>query len=152
MRKNVGQASPRWALNLTYLIKCKDGSDYLFRRRLIQTPRFGIYVHDIYEADDGPPHNHPWSFVSIVLRGAYTEELHEHPMNGDGCCDGLCSYRQLWRRWSIHRMGKTSAHKILRADLGLKTLVIVGRRRKGSGWGFFTDEGYVPWEEYHGER
>lgn len=117
---------------------------YLARLRIIQTPWFGVYVHDIYEPDaDRHPHNHPWSFISIVLRGYYTERLYPEPLK-----DLNDSYllRRTYMRWSWHKMGRSSAHRIIHASPGLKTLILVGPRR--SNWGFFTDKGYVPWQQY----
>lgn len=138
-----GQRSPRWALWARMTIPCDNGLMYLARLRIIQTPWFGIYVHDIYEPDsDRDPHNHPWSFISIVLRGHYTEtvypesDVHSEPTTKDHY------------RFSMHKMGRRSAHRITHACPRLKTLILVGPRR--SGWGFFTDAGYVPWQRYEG--
>lgn len=138
----IGQRSPRWALWKHMTIPCENGLMYLARLRIIQTPWFGIYVHDIYEPDaDRDPHNHPWSFISIVLRGSYIERLYEDPLNHR---DRWVSKFHLKR--SVHRMGRKSAHRIVKASPGLKTLILVGPRR--ANWGFFTDKGYVPWQEY----
>lgn len=140
--KVTGPRSPRWSFLGRTRIPCLDGRPYLFRLRIVQTPLFGIFLHDIFEPDgDRDPHNHPWAFVSIVLRGSYTEVLYPRPERSK-------AYRktQTWRRWSIHRMGMDSAHRIVRAEPGLKTLILTGPRR--SGWGFFTPEGYVRWQDY----
>jgi hypothetical protein len=35
-----------------------------------------MYVHWIYQPDDDrDPHDHPWPFVSFVIRGGYAERL-----------------------------------------------------------------------------
>jgi len=128
------------------LIPCRDGIPYLFRRRLVQTPWFGLYLHDIFEPDAGrDPHNHPWSFISIVLRGSYTETLHTLP---HVLLDA--THEQTWKRWSLHRMGRETAHRISYAEPSLKTLIITGPRR--TNWGFFTKPwgGFVSWQEYEG--
>lgn len=141
----LGRRSPRWALNSKMLIPCDDGEPYLFRRRLIQTPWFGVYLHDIYREDrDYDPHDHPWSFVSIILRGSYTERLHVMPH-----VDLDAWYEITWKRWSWHTMDRATAHRIIEADPKLKTLVIVGRRRSRD-WGFYTKPwgGWVHWQEY----
>lgn len=144
MKKVEGQRSPRWAMNAKMAIPCRDGIPYLFRRRLIQTPWFGVYLHDIFEPDaDRDPHNHPWSFLSIVLRGSYTETLHTLPYV---LLDA--TREQTWKRWSVHRMGRETAHRISYAAPALKTLIITGPRR--SNWGFFTDDSFVAWQEYEG--
>ena len=50
------------------------GDPYLARRRIIQTPWFGIYVHQIYREDqDRDPHDHPWAFLTLILWRGYTE-------------------------------------------------------------------------------
>jgi hypothetical protein len=124
-------------------IPCKGGLLYLVRLRIINTPWFGIYLHDIHEPDaDRDPHNHPWSFFSIVLRGHYIERLYKDPSG-----EPYKWKAQRWDRFSIHRMDQTSAHRIIEAGDGLKTLILVGPRQ--SGWGFFLGDGsYVPWQEY----
>lgn len=140
-----GSRSPRWALWARMVIPCENGLAYLARLRIIQTPWFGIYLHDIYEPDaDRDPHNHPWSFISIVLRGHYTERLYEHPAPPTEYVE------QTHRRFSAHRMGRRSAHRITEAAPGLKTLILVGPRR--SNWGFFTPSSFVPWQQYEGQR
>jgi hypothetical protein len=144
MNQVDGQRSPRWALWSRMTIPCENGLMYLARLRIIQTPWFGIYLHDIYEPDAArDPHNHPWSFVSIVLRGSYTELLWPDAEHA------WWIVRQTHRRWSIHRMSRQSAHRIAYAAPGLKTLILTGPRR--SNWGFFTPAGFVPWQQYEGD-
>lgn len=139
-----GRRSPRWALWQRMTIPCQDGLAYLVRLRIVQTPWLSVYVHDIHQPDtDRDPHNHPWTFWSLVLRGGYTEQLHPIPYVH------VDTWRtNTWRRFSLHRMDRSSAHRIVHAQPGLKTLVITGRRR--STWGFFTQPwgGFVPWQQY----
>lgn len=144
MTQVVGRRSPRWAFWSRMLIPCQNGEQYLARLRIIQTPWFGVYLHDIYEPDgDRDPHNHPWSFISIVLRGSYAERVYNDPVNK----------RQHWiprrhRRFSAHCMGRVSAHRIIYAEPGLKTLILTGARHS-DGWGFFKEDGsYIPWQKY----
>jgi hypothetical protein len=102
---------------------------YICRWRLVQTPQFGVYLHRI-DMDDGsrPLHDHPWSFLSIILRGGYTEELDDRIRD--------------WRTGSIHFMravGRHSIRKLLRTPTW--TLVLVGARQRD--WGFWTSQGWV---------
>src|SRR5262245_13303083 len=100
--KVKGQRSPRWGFWLRMTIPCKDGADYLVRLRIIQTPFFGVYLHDIHEDDgDRDPHNHPWSFLSIVLRGHYRERYYPDPV---GARQSYAT--KTHRRFSIHKMGR----------------------------------------------
>lgn len=147
MTKVSGQRSPKWAFNATMLIRCTNDEPYLFRRRIIQTPWFGVYLHDIFEPDtDQDPHDHPWTFWSFVVRGEYTEQLHLIPH-----VDLSVARLQAWKRWSLHRMDRATAHRIVSAAPNLRTLIFVGKRHKD--WGFFTQPwgGWVPWQEYERE-
>ncbi len=141
--KVVGKRSPRWAVWARMTIPCKGGLQYLTRLRIVQTPWFGIYVHDIHE-DDGDRccHNHPWSFISIVLRGSYTERLYPNPM-------GLVPSEyvlQTHGRFSVHKMGRDTAHRVTYAAPRLKTLILVGPRK--ATWGFFDNGEFVEWQDY----
>ena len=142
MAKRVeGTRSPRWAFMKKMLIPCRDGIPYLFRIRIVQTPWAAIYLHDIYQPDtDADPHDHPFSFVSIILRGWYTEKYYPNKNNL-----GLRGFKT-HGRFSVHRMPRNAAHRIIEADPKLKTLVLVGPRR--GTWGFYTPERFVPWNEY----
>lgn len=143
--KVTGKRSPRWAFWSKMLIPCQSGIQYLARLRIIQTPWFGVYLHDIYEPDgDRDPHNHPWKFISIVLRGYYIERVYSDPGGDFGRHQKFVVRRH--GRFSAHKMGTTSAHRIVKAAPGLKTLILTGKRQ--SGWGFFRDGKYISWQDY----
>lgn len=137
----------RWAIMRSFDIPCgfeEDGGDtlYLRRLRIVQTPFGGIYLHQINEPDkDYDPHDHPFNFISVILKGGYTE-AHGLPV------DPLHEVRR-WGRWSIHRMTTKEVHRILSLDESPTwTLVLVGRRKRE--WGFWNPvHGFVPWQEYH---
>lgn len=138
-----GKASPRWALWSRYEIPCRDGLLYLARLRVVQTPWFGLLLHNIHEPDEGAdPHNHPWSFVSVILRGHYVERVYADPANARSMY-----IEKRHGRGSVHLMGRGAAHQIVEASPGLRTLILTGPRR--SGWGFFEPDGsYVAWQDY----
>lgn len=140
--KVQGRRSPRWAVWQRMTIPCLDGTDYLVRLRVVQTPWFGVYLHDIHKDDgDRAPHNHPWSFLSVVVRGQYTERVYEDPISKPG--DYLV---QTHRARSMHGMGRKSAHRIVDASPGLKTLIFTGPRQ--ASWGFFVDGEHIDWSDY----
>lgn len=95
-----------------------------------------IRVHHILREDQGcDPHNHPWEFRSIVLRGWYIEER-----------DGHVASRS---KGSTYRMGADAFHHIsVVPEGGAVTLFIAWKYRHA--WGFKTAEGFVPWKEYKG--
>jgi hypothetical protein len=132
----------RWALMSRFDIPAKDGSGdvYLARLRIVQTPWFGVYLHHIHQPDsDRDPHDHPWTFLSVILRGSYVEQV--WPLAGHA---GYTLAHH--RRFSAHRMGRASAHKIMSVSPSLVTLIVTGPRRRE--WGFWQGSEFVPWQTY----
>lgn len=128
-----------------------DSDGELHRWRLIETPLGGVMVHRHQGPDPGRVlHDHPWPFVSIVLRGGYVEEVAEArlaPLLADiadthpapGRYYGLREWR---RARTVHVMPLTHAHRIvalLRKPTW--TLVLHGRRRRA--WGFYPASGFI---------
>lgn len=144
MKVVAGRRSPRWALMQRFEIPDRHDPSkvYLRRLRVFQTPLLSVYVHWIFLPDtDRHPHDHPWRFASLILRGGYVEEAHTTPLR-----TGVAGTLRRWERWTLHRMPLEWAHKIASVDPGTVTLVIVGRRRKQ--WGFWTQQGWVAWPDY----
>lgn len=137
----------RWTLNSRFLIG-KPGNPMMQRWRLIQTPLFGIYVHFIYREDLDPvPHDHPWRFWSLVLRGGYDEEYHP-----DARQIGH-SRQQSHARWSRHGFPLGAAHRITAVQPQTVTLVFVGRKLRT--WGFYDwrrGNAFVDWRDALGIR
>jgi len=130
----------RWSIG-SYFSVYKDGELYLERRRLIQTPVFGVYLHHIAMEDkDRDLHDHPWTFGTLILKGGYTESYRPEADKF-----GTEQHR-VWKRWSYHKMPLRAAHKIETLKDNTYTLVFTGPRRKD--WGFHTPEGYVRWQDY----
>lgn len=142
-----GKRSPMWAFMQRMTIPCPNGEIYLARIRLIQTPWFGILLHDIYEPDmDRDPHDHPWTFWSLVLRGGYKEMLWSYPNHLDSW-----KYR-VHSRFSIHRMDTDKAHMITELFGPTRTLIFHGPRVRK--WGFWSripgtgETRWIHWKDY----
>lgn len=117
---------------------------YLRRLRILETPWFGVYLHWIYLPDtDRDPHDHPWKFASVILRGGYTERVWRDLSHLDHATT------RTWGPWSAHRMPLDWAHKI--EALGPNTITLIFRGRRSKSWGFWTDHGVVEWRDYVGE-
>jgi hypothetical protein len=143
----IGSRSPRWAFMSRMVIPSKrpeahEGDFYLSRLRILQTPWFGILLHHIGEPDnERDPHDHPWNFVSFIVKGGYREELHIYM--------GLLMHQRFfryWKRFTWHKMDIEKAHRIIEVDPGTITLIFTGRRSRE--WGFWTPSGWVKWNEY----
>lgn len=106
--------------------------NYLTRWRIIQTPWFGIYLHRMDGPDSRPTlHDHPWNFLSIVLKGGYEEKY-----------DYMKAIRYITR---TNRKKATDVHYIKRLlRVPTWTLMFVGRRKRE--WGYVDPGGL--WTQY----
>lgn len=113
----------------------------LIRYILFRFPRFGVYIHKLCRSDyDRALHNHPWPFISIILRGSYLEV---HDQTNDGLM-----VRQYHRRGDILIRPAEWRHRfVLHGDRPTWTLVIVGRRQQP--WGFFLKDGWCWWRKHN---
>lgn len=132
---NRGQRnSPNWAFMELFKVPHYDDptKDYLWRLRILQTPLFGIYLHKLGTPDPRDTlHNHPWPFVSFVLRGGYTEFI-------PGPYYAQSHYV---KRMNVKRFNN-SFHWIAELDrTPTWTLVFVGRRRRV--WGYMDRDGTI---------
>lgn len=139
----------RWALLERYNIAdTVDPTDtYLARLRIIETPWFGVYLHQIRRPDhDRALHDHPWNFVSFIIKGGYEETVPMFISRPAGL-----RRKRTWGPRSIHAMGIGKYHAITRLlDGPAWTLVFVGRRVKN--WGYITESGWIDHDTYHVER
>lgn len=137
MEKLQGTDGSRWAfLSTTFIPVTATAETALLKRwRIIQTPWFGLYLHCHFKPDPARDlHDHPWDFWTLILKGDYSERR----------ANGL---RYVWRARSLHHMPAERPHSIhALSRVPTWTLLFVGRRRRD--WGFYTDDGWVPWRQY----
>lgn len=92
-------------------------------------------LHWIVRPDPQPdPHDHPVTFLSIVLRGGYTEWRPEIPLHVV--------------RW-FNLIRSTDVHRITYVKPGTLTLAIAGPKVRD--WGHHTPAGWVDWRTYQRE-
>lgn len=117
---------------------------YLLRWFIIpRNPWFNIYLHKFCRDDDDRAlHDHPWWFISIMVKGRYTEILAQDEHGGRG---SVRSAPGIAFRRAQHR------HRVVLDSKDGKavpcwTLVITGR--KAREWGFWCPKGFVHWKEF----
>lgn len=126
-----------------------DGSLYMARFWLLRTRWFSMRLHHIATADlDRHFHDHPWSFISLVLRGGYREA---RPATIEPCfLDGSTEIERIIvtsrRAGSIALRRATDRHRVSGVMPETWTLVILGPKRQW--WGFYTPNGKVHWRDY----
>jgi hypothetical protein len=101
---------------------------------LLRTPWFNIFLHYLDAPNENPKgcHDHPWSFVTLILSGGYIERTSAMTDLGP-----LERYR--WQRPGkmLYRPAEFS-HSVTTPDGPSWSLVVVGRRQRE--WGFNTCE------------
>lgn len=147
-----------------------ETSPYLIRYNLFECPWFSIKIHKIMQTDNDCMHDHPWSFLSIILKGGYWEiiPVRQLPKHSNErrykwrCYDNPQSPSDLQRRYGVGSILYRPANWIHRLELNVvesrlgeryeyspaTTLVITFK--KSREWGFWTKKGWVPWNKYKG--
>lgn len=113
------------------IIYRNDDQPYLIRHSLFSCRYFAIKVHNIRLSDHACLHDHPWAFITLLLKGGYVE----HTEQGSKVYGrGTILYRpaRFLHRLEIHQP--------------VWTLVITFRKTRQ--WGFQTPKGWVFWRQY----
>jgi hypothetical protein len=115
-------------------------SGYITRLHLLKTPLGAICLHWINDRDQEPwLHDHPVSFLSLILRGYYLEVMNL-PLKDSWA----------WRRY-FNWVPARKRHTIdAVAPGGCLTLCFMGPHE--NDWGFFTDAGKIPWKKYNAAK
>ena len=104
----------------------------LVRFEILHTRRLRVYLHHIMRSDaERHLHDHPWSFVSIILRGGYRE----HTMDGS----------RDYKAPAILFRPATWAHKL---ELQQPAWTLVFATKTVRRWGFLTEKGWCFWRNY----
>jgi hypothetical protein len=125
-----------------------DGSLYMGRWKVLETPRVSVRLHHIATPDyDRHLHDHPWDFWSVVLSGGYAEC---RPLMVEPCfwldADSEAAIAEFRAPGSFASRRATDRHRIDYVRPGTYTLFVYFRKRQW--WGFYTPAGKVHWQDY----
>lgn len=130
----------------------RTGADYMHRYYLLFKDRknfpFNITLHNIVRSDDPIFHDHPWPYLTIIIRGGYWE--HVPLVNNNGKTFGeTCVWRGpgsfIWRRANeLHWLQ-------LDNEKPATTLFFMGPQQRE--WGFVVKgprgrDKWIHWKEY----
>lgn len=112
-------------------------SKYITRLHIIKTPWWAICVHWINAGDPEPyQHDHPVTFLSLILRGGYLEQRRE--------------VRKARLFFNFIRANRDDTHRILHVLPRTVTICLMGP--KVQDWCFHTPSGLVYWRDYYAEQ
>lgn len=140
----------REVIRYFFLVKeivSKEGKVHFRRWRILATPWFNIYVHNIMRSDEeAHPHDHPWNFLSFILKGGYTEEW-LHFYEDKAYQNGAPLLKSVRRPGSFVYHDAKDFHKLTLLKDGAWTLVFTFGKRRPS-WGFQTELGWLEHKTY----
>ena len=110
------------------------GELYLRRLILVQCPLFSIFIHWFHTPDKQRHlHDHPVSFISIILSGFYIEETFDGRKH---------------RRINFSYINCYKVHKISKIDPVDKTVTLCIAGPRVREWGFYTEDGWIHYKKY----
>lgn len=124
----------------------RTGSDYMHRYYVFIKDRkwfpFNVTLHKIVRSDDPIFHDHPWPYMTIILKGGYYEHTPVFDNNGKKFAEVT-----IWRgAGSIICRGANEYHWLeLEGDRPVTTLFFMGPQQKE--WGFLVEakQGILSW-------
>ena len=96
---------------------------------------FNVFIHQFMKSDDPVCHDHPWNYLTIVLKGGYWEHF----------IDGT----KKWRGPGSIVLSRGNYHWVEIEHPG-KTWTLFFRGKKRKDWGFWDEEKgrWVHWKKY----
>lgn len=130
-------------------------SEYITRLHLVKTPWFAICLHWLNKPDPEPYlHDHPVAFLSVILRGGYTERRWPYTKG---------TFRS--HKWlNFVRATPEDRHTIVSVKPSTLTLCFMGPKRREWGFHIPDSEGlewvpykapgsnWVMWKDYYAKQ
>lgn len=122
------------------LLKClakkkiiwRGNDPYLIRYTLLFTPQWcQVKIHNILISDHICLHDHPWSFITLLIKGGYVE----YSEKGS----------KVYSRFSLLFRPAKYLHRL---EIHQPVWSIVITFKKARVWGFLTPKGWIEWFNY----
>lgn len=118
------------------IIYREEGVPYLIRWNLFECRFFSIKIHKLCASDDACKHDHPWAFITFLMKGGYVEYSDRHGS-------------RLYSRFSLLYRPANYVHRL---EIHQPVWTFVITFRKVRDWGFITPRGWVFWKLYRGQN
>ena len=160
MKKNEeykGENESLFEFNKRIVIE-RDGQPYLIRRTLLTIWKLiSFKYHTILQSDDVCSHDHPWPFLTIILKGGYNEWTPVEQEDGGRYVKNRVGVDRVLEICHWHGAGSIMyrpakwRHQLELIEkngkpVHAKTFVITFKVLRD--WGFFTKNGWVFWKNY----
>lgn len=147
-----------WGFWWSHLIHRQPGfviggidNPYLLRYYLVpRNPFLNVYLHKFLRSDDDRAlHDHPWHFLSLVLKGGYREHREGRPLT-------VRSYRQsgsfaFRKAGTLHRVElDTEFVRSANHEKPCWTLIVTGPKIRD--WGFLCPGGWIHWKQFDAQN
>lgn len=130
-RKTPENLHRKWDAKWAEPLYCEVGV-YVYRWR-VETPWFSLRLHHwLHSDDDRNQHDHPWAFVTFILKGSYTDIGAE--------VEQRCTPGHFYYRPALHK------HWVRLDAKDCWTFVVTGPRVHS--WGFWVQSRFVRSYEY----
>lgn len=119
-----------WSARWNEELHCAEG--VYVRRWWVETPWFSVRLHHwLHSDDDRNPHDHPWPFITFILKGNYTDV---------GDVFQRCSAGHFYYREATHK------HWVRLESKDAWTLVMTGPKVRN--WGLWVQGRFTRSAEY----
>lgn len=130
------------------------GDNYLLRWYVIpRNPVLNIYLHKfLHDDEDRALHDHPWWFISIMLKGGYQEVIDIERSSTAGFTETICrrapsiAFRKSEHRHRVVLHRDYGDNHAIGRPITCWTLVITGRVTRN--WGFWCPQGFIRWQDF----
>lgn len=143
--------------NTRKTILTRDQKPYLIRWTVLSNKWFSLKFHKILMSDEEVPHDHPWSYISVILWGSYIEErflkskCHKpNPFNYNTppiIAEKTYTLSKLYKVGSILWRKGDKLHRLILPN-GKFCLTMVITFKKWREWGFMTKDKWIHNAEY----
>lgn len=124
---------PRWPYREIISGGGGEGCEIMIRWTLLKLRGCKVLVHHFLpDSRDIDQHDHPASFLTIILKGRYVDET----LNGP----------ELLKAGSVRWRPAEHRHSTVTGREGAWTLVFMAPKRRA--WGFWRGPEWMPWHEY----
>lgn len=119
---------------------------YLFLKDRDRFP-FNVFLHKFLKSDGDDPHDHPWPYATLILKGGYWEWI---PLFDQQ--NRMITETAVWRGAGSFRISRASSFHRIELDPNVEcwTLFMPGMRCRD--WGFWVKNHWVQWQQYLDNR